>query len=90
MDSWRAGTVLYGDDLDAAGQWNIQNLQVAKRPHIYLAGAYSCPETGCLTHIGRQIERVVGPEKITVSAHSPPENGPGNAWRPGDKTERME
>jgi hypothetical protein len=82
---WTSGAVLYGDDLDAAGRWIIDNLGVADRPRIYLAGAYSDPESGCLTHIGKMIERVVDPGKITVSGWSPPGSSPGPVWRPSGR-----
>lgn len=68
--SWRHGTVLFGDDLDKAGAWMIEHLDIAHRPHVYLAGAYADPEYGCLTAIGRQIARVIGADRVTVSQHS--------------------
>lgn len=86
----KRGTMLFGDDLDRASAWIIANLHVVDRPHIFLAGAYSDPKDGCLTTIGRKIEAVVGPERISVSKFSPPEASPGKVWRPGDRAEDME
>lgn len=81
--AWRSDTILFGDDLVKASEWMIANMSLEQRPHIYLAGAYSDPEYGCLTFIGQALEKVVGHDKITVSDHSPPGEGPGKAWRPG-------
>lgn len=84
----KRGTVMFGDKLDRAGAWIIRNLHIAERPHVYLLGAYSDPLYGCLTEIGQQIERVIGPDRITVSEYSPVEDHPEaqhTAWRPGKK-----
>lgn len=80
---WQRGSVLYGDDLDSAGEWMVTTLDVSSRPHIHLAGAYSDPVHGCLTHIGRMMEAVTGPNKVSVSEWSPPGSGPGPVWTPG-------
>lgn len=80
---WQNGSVLFGDDLEAAVEWLVKYAHIQYRPHIYLAGAYSDPESGCLTYIGQAIEKIVGPQRITVSNHSPPGNSPGPTWRPG-------
>ncbi len=81
----KRGTMLFGDDLDRAGRWMIANLHIEDRPHVYLLGAYSDPEVGCLTHIGQQFAQVLDPSKITVSRFSPVSDDPSEqhkAWRP--------
>lgn len=78
----RRGTVLYGDDLEAAARWMIEHLHIADRPRIHLAGAYSDPKHGCLTYLGQALRKVAGPGKIVVSPFSPPGNGPGQMWHP--------
>ncbi len=84
------GTMLFGDDLKSAANWMIRNLHIKDRPHIFLAGAYSTPDSGCLTAIGQAFEQVVGPDRISVSEFSPPAASPGPVWRPGGKTKEME
>lgn len=85
----RRGTALYGDDLDAAVQWMSANLLIEERPRIHLCGAYSDPDHGCLTYIGKAFEKIVGPTRITVSPFSPPENAPGMMWCPGARPRPM-
>lgn len=85
----KRGTVLYGDDLEKASAWMIGNLGIAGRPMVHLAGAYSDPQHGCLTAIGRAIEKVIGGKRMAVSAFSPPENAPGRVWRPDGRTPAM-
>ena len=85
LSAWDNGTTLFGDDLGQAAKWMIENLHVEVRPHIYLAGAYSTPGNGCLTFIGKAIEKVVGEDKITVSDWSPPGNAADRVWRPGNR-----
>lgn len=89
LSAWDNGSALYGDDLGEAAKWIIDNLHVAERPHIYLAGAYSTPGNGCLTYIGKAIEKVVGEDRITVSDFSPPGNAPAKVWRPGNRSVRF-
>ena len=73
----------WGDDLDAAFAWLDRHAHLAQRPTIRLAGAFACPQTGCITHIGKAIVAARGgPDGIEVSPHSPPGNGPGLAWTP--------
>jgi len=83
---WQNGSILHGDNLEDAANWMIQHLHIAERPRVYLAGAYSCPKYGCLTSIGKAIEKVIGPKRITVSGWSPPGNSPGKVWRPGNRS----
>lgn len=66
MFAWKQGTVLFGDDLDTAAEWIINNLHIAQRPKIFLGGAYSDFNHGCLTFIGREIEKIVGEELRSV------------------------
>ena len=69
---WRSDTVLFGDDLDAVNAWMARHMALEGRPHVYMAGAYSDPEYGCLTYIGRPIAKLLGGDKVTVSEFSPP------------------
>lgn len=74
----KAGTVLYGDDLDAAGQWMLDHLHIEQRPAIYMAGAYADADHGCLTAIGQMLESVAR-GRITVSEHAVAK---GDRWVP--------
>lgn len=81
--TWRSDTVLYGDDLDKVNAWMSQHMALEGRPHVYLAGAYSDPEYGCLTAIGQHIAKIIGPDKVTVSEFSPASNDPAaKRWDP--------
>lgn len=51
------GTVLFGDDLDAAGAWVLQELHIESRPAILVTGAFATPKDGCVTEIARQLRR---------------------------------
>lgn len=84
---WQRGSVLLGDHLDDAAAWMIENLHIADRPRIFLGGAYSDFDQGCLTAIGRALEKVVGPGRIKVSKYSPPgsSHDAGKVWRPGNQ-----
>lgn len=80
-----AHTTLFGDDLETAASWMIRAFDIANRPSIHLAGAYSDPKHGCVTAIGEAFLDAMGgdgPARLTVSPFSPPTNGPGLAWRP--------
>lgn len=72
--AWHHGTVLFTDDLDRAIHWMVENLHIEKRPKIFLGGAYSDFDHGCLTKIGRAVERVAGTDKIDVSDYTPADN----------------
>jgi hypothetical protein len=84
--SQRDGAVLYGDDLDAAADWMIDNLSIASRPKILMSGGFADPDNGCLTYIGQAFSRLLGEdiaaERLEVSPYSPPGAGPGIVWRP--------
>lgn len=80
--TWKTGSVVFGDDLEKAVAWMVQNLHIADRPHIYMAGAYADPETGCLSYVADQFEAIVGSDRITVSDYAYPGNAPGKVWRP--------
>lgn len=87
LGCWDGGTILYGDALDEAATWIIENLHVADRPMIHMAGAYVTPEDGCVTHIGKAIEAIVGEDRMTVSDWSPASNcAADKVWRPGDRS----
>jgi hypothetical protein len=80
---WRSDTVLFGDDLDAVNVWMAEHMALQNRPHVYMAGAYSDPEYGCLTYIGRPIAKLIGADKVTVSEYSPPSASPDDPrWDP--------
>ncbi len=80
---WKSETVLFGDDLDKVSAWMLENMALHNRPHVYLAGAYSDPEYGCLTEIGRPIAALIGADRVTVSEFSPASNDPKAArWDP--------
>lgn len=86
-------TTLWGDDLDIASAWMIEAFDVAHRPAIHLAGAYSDPKHGCVSAVGKAFLRAMGetgPDRLTVSPFSPPDNGPGLAWRPDGAPVEME
>lgn len=70
----------------------INNLHVAQRPKIFLGGAYSDFNHGCLTFIGREIEKIVGEDRMEVSYYTPADNFHSNEdgeenmqWRPGNR-----
>lgn len=87
---WDRATILYGDHLDAAGAWIIENLHVAQRPMIFMGGAYTTPECGCVTRIGQMIEDVVGEDRMTISDWSPAGNcDDEKVWRPGNRKLRF-
>lgn len=82
----KRGSMVFGDDLERAGQWMINHLHIAERPHVFMLGAYSDPNNGCLTHIGKQFAKVLDPKKITVSKFSPVSDDPSEqhkVWQPG-------
>ena len=87
--AWEDATLLFGDDLAMAGRWIATALDVASRPHVYLAGAYSDPDNGCLTYVSKHLQEIVGVAKITVSNSSPSQDGPGKVWRGGSRVEKM-
>ncbi len=79
------GSMMFGDSLDKAAQWMINNLHIADRPHIYMLGAYSDPQFGCLTSVGKAFAKVLDPSKITVSPFSPVSDDPDEQhtmWKP--------
>jgi hypothetical protein len=81
---WKRGSVVFGDDLAEVVKWIVANLHIEDRPMIYMAGAYSDPEYGCLTYVGRALEKIVGPKRIRVSRYSPPSASPDDpVWVPG-------
>lgn len=83
---WRSDTVLFGDDLDKVSAWMLEHMALHNRPHVYLAGAYSDPEYGCLTAIGQPIVRLIGKDKVTVSEFSPADaDAKSKRWSPADE-----
>lgn len=75
-------TALWAEDLEAAAAWLLDHASLATRPSIHLAGAYACPQFGCITFIGKALLTIHPGLPLTVSPFSPPANGPGLVWRP--------
>lgn len=74
------GTVLYGDDLDNCAKWLVRNMDVTRRPHIFMTGAYSTAEVGCITAVGAALVKA-GCRSLTVSEYAPPDNcGDAPRW----------
>lgn len=78
----RTATALWGDDLDEASSWLVAHAHLATRPFVHMAGAYACPDHGCLTAIAKALLAHTPSLALTVSPFSPPANGPGDVWRP--------
>jgi hypothetical protein len=79
------GTTLYGNHIDSAVEWMIENCAIKGRPRIVLMGAYAAKDWGCVTAVGQGLERVVGSDRITVSPYAMVSNLPSEAeaWVPG-------
>jgi hypothetical protein len=73
---WRHGAVLFGDDVIQASSWIARYMAVTQRSEILLSGAYSDPNYGCLTAIGKALEKVAPHGSIKVSPWAPADNGP--------------
>jgi NADPH-dependent 2,4-dienoyl-CoA reductase/sulfur reductase-like enzyme len=75
------GTVLYGDDLEDAAQWLIEKMGASRRPSVFLTGAWSNPEWGCVTALGQALQR--SGATVAVSQSSPSDRGTTeNQWNP--------
>ena len=73
---------LYGDDLDAASTWLLENMAVHGRPRVFLTGAWSHPDDGCVAAIGQALH-AAGVTNMEVSPSSPSEPGSiENVWQP--------
>jgi hypothetical protein len=71
---------LFGDDLPAAAAWMVKHLGVEDRP-VFMTGAYSDPDNGCLAAVGKALEAAGA--TIEVSGWSPSEPGSvANIWKP--------
>ena len=76
-------STFWADNLDAVVAWLCGNTNPQTRPSIHLAGAYACPQTGCVTAVGKGLLAAgVESARLSVSPFSPPSNGPGLVWRP--------
>lgn len=76
------GTVLCGDDLEAASDWILANMAVADRPSVFMTGAYACADYGCITAVGRRLQSDVCPS-LSVSLFAPTDNCNGSPrWIP--------
>ena len=80
------GTVLYGDDLGAAGNWMEDHLDLESRPAIRLTGAYADPLHGCVTAIGEGIQaylaEIGGRATVSLSEHAYAGPGGTERWQP--------
>ncbi len=76
------GTVLCGDDLDAASDWILENMGVAERPSVFMTGAYACANYGCITAVGQRLQSAQCPP-LSVSQFAPTDNCNGSPrWIP--------
>ncbi len=80
------GHVLHGDDLEAAADWISTRLSTALRPALRLSGAYSDPEHGCVTAVGRALMRTSPGVRVELSQHSYPGPDAGERWDPEKDT----
>lgn len=72
--------VLFGDDLEEASQWIIDQAKTTDRPCVFFSGAWSNKDNGCVTFVGKAIQAAGA--NIEVSAFSPANPGTmANAWR---------
>lgn len=75
------GVTLYGDNLDDAANWLLDTHHAKKRPAIVISGAWSDASTGCVTHVGRTLQRHKAKVHLAASACISPD-GSGREWKP--------
>lgn len=74
--------VLFGDDLPEVSDWLLAHQNVLGRPSVFMTGAWSDPEYGCVTTVGKGLE-AGGVRGIQLSAWSPSEPGSVKGqWQP--------
>lgn len=70
---------VWGDDLDAASTWILENK--AQATEVFLTGAWRHPDWGCVTAVGRQLQ--AAGLTVDVSNSSPSEPGVvRGGWKP--------
>lgn len=75
---------LWGDDLEKAAQWVIKKFP--KAPSFFLTGAWSDPQYGCVTAMGKSLLKAN--KEVEVSSWSPSEPGSvADTWRPEHEKE---
>lgn len=74
--------VLFGDDLPEVSDWLLAHQNVQARPSVFMTGAWSDPEYGCVATVGKGLE-AGGVRGIELSAWSPSEPGSTEGqWQP--------
>jgi hypothetical protein len=75
-------THLFGDDLNAASAWLIEHMATQQRPEIFLTGAWSHPEYGCVAAVGQALH-AAGTQRLHLSYSSPSDPGDcSEVWQP--------
>jgi hypothetical protein len=78
--------LLYGDDLDQVSAWLIAELGANQRPQVFMTGAWSDPQHGCVAIVGQALDRAGAPV-LRVSSWSPSEPGSiADVWQPEPKS----
>ena len=72
-------SILYGDDLDAAVQWLVENASLRARPGLFFGGAYGDAQHGCVTYMAAGVARFTA-APIAFSRHIPTPSG--TCWVP--------
>jgi hypothetical protein len=83
LDVTERGSALYSDCLADVAAWIIERYEVASRPEVFMSGAYSGKDDGCITAIGLRLQDVGA--NVVVSEYAPAE--PGSAvgrWDPAE------
>lgn len=74
--------VLFGDELPEVSDWLLAHQNVPARPSVFMTGAWSDPEYGCVTAVGKGLE-AGGVRGIQLSTWSPSEPGSiEGQWQP--------
>lgn len=75
--------VLYGDHLDAAADWVLQNCHPHDRPEVLVTGAWADAEHGCAAAVAKTL--ATSGVTVRLSEHSPVSpDGSGERWAPAD------
>ena len=75
------GSNLYGDGLSDAAAWIEKHLEASKRPSVYMTGAFSDAENGCVTAIGKALQSAGA--TVTLDPYSPADPGSlDGQWTP--------
>ena len=79
------GVVLYGDDLETAAKWMLNNVPGMKVEgvSVFMTGAYADEEYGCITAVGKALLEANPELTVIVSEHAPTDNwGSLSRWMP--------